>query len=109
MKNLESVMSLHQKGQLKEAEAGYKLLFKKYASDVNLNYLYGKLLLDTKRPANALPLLEFAYKKVQCNVPVLCEYAKCLLALHKYQSAYRCLAPHSKATVDTSKLFLLAV
>lgn len=109
MKNLESVMSLHQKGQLREAEAGYKLLFKKYASDVNLNYLYGKLLLDTKRAAHALPLLEFAYKKVQCNVPVLCEYAKCLLALHKYQSAYRCLAPHSKATVDTSKLFLLAI
>ena|GEM_PF-2818088 len=109
MKNLQSVMSLHQKGQLAEAEAGYKLLFKKYASDINLNYLYGKLLLDTQRAAHALPLLEFAHKKVQSNVPLLCEYAKCLLALKKYEAAYRCLAPHSKAAVDTSKLFLRAV
>lgn len=108
MKNLQSIMSLHQRGHLAEAEAGYKLLFDKNASDINLNYLYGKLLLDTNRAANAFPLLEYAYEKTQSNINVLYEYAKCLLSLNRYEDAYRCLTPFNNKSLETTKLFLRA-
>ena len=108
MRKLESIMSLHQKGHLKEAEAGYKSLFDKNASDINLNYLYGKLLLDTNRAENALSLLTYAYEKTQSNITVLCEYAKCLLVLNRYEDAYRCLAPFNNNSFETTKLFLRA-
>lgn len=108
MYDLQKTLSLHQEGKLDIAAKSYQALLAKAPNDINVNFLYGKLLNDTQQPKRAEALLRKAYSAVSTNVSILTEYAKCMLALGKGEDVIGILSNHCKTSVELSKLFLKA-
>ncbi len=108
MYDLQKTLSLHQEGKLDIAAKSYQALLAKSPNDINVNFLYGKLLNDTQQPKRAEALLRKAYNAVSTNVGILTEYAKCMLSLGKSKDVIGLLSNHCKTSVELSKLFLKA-
>ncbi len=108
MYDLQKTLSLHQEGKLDIAAKSYQALLAKSPNDINVNFLYGKLLNDTQQPKQAEALLRKAYNAVSTNMGILTEYAKCMLSLGKGEDVIGLLSNHCKMSVELSKLFLKA-
>ncbi|WP_334063102.1 putative 2OG-Fe(II) oxygenase [Alteromonas genovensis] len=108
MYDLQKTLSLHQEGKLDIAAKSYQALLAKTPNDINVNFLYGKLLNDTQQPKRAEALLRKAYNAVSTNVSILTEYAKCMLSLGKGEDVIDLLSNHCKTSEELSKLFLKA-
>jgi len=109
MYSLQNILQLHQRGNIKEAESGYVKLLSRNPNDINVNYLFGKLLNDTGRPKQAIAMLKNAHGQMPDNPAITFEYASCLLALHQTELAITVLNKVKHLGVEQAKLYLEAL
>lgn len=108
MYTIQNVIQLHQQGKLVDAEKGYRALLGVAPDNANVNFYFGKLLLDTKRAREASPFLQKAHAFAPSNESVLLLYSECLIALENTSLALRLLEPAINVSVNAAKLFLKA-
>ncbi|NDW20738.1 putative 2OG-Fe(II) oxygenase [Alteromonas hispanica] len=108
MYDLQTTLSLHQQGKIDLAAKSYRALLAKNPNDINVNFLYGKLLNDTQQFETAKALLNKAFSALPDNKNILFEFAKCLLSLGDARQVISVIGSRYKESVDLSKLLLQA-
>ena len=106
--NIQTALSLHQRGKLIEAEKIYKQLLAINPNDTNANYLYGTLLLTTERPKEALALLQMAYASSPVNAPVWYALMQACYRLGRFENVEAYYLEGIKASLNDAKAHKLA-
>ncbi|GHD60905.1 protein FlbA [Thalassobaculum fulvum] len=84
---IQNALALHRAGRLQEARAAYEGVLAQAPGNVDALHLLGTLMTQLGHPAEAVPLLERAVKRMPKSAPCLSHFADALAAVGRGREA----------------------